>query len=172
MKKALVLIIGIAAWSLSHADALGDFRKKIDGLKAVQIGAYDISPSKQKGEWLRMAPAQVADLAYDVQQTSSLVSPYIAWVDMKVAQPVGVFSSEADARSSKPAARAFDMGMLYRVEFAYQDGRWVATRGHCDMILLAQSRKLTQKGEPAARWTCRPVACMGRVSPFVEPLLR
>lgn len=174
MRKLLFYIL-LAASAAAQAEPLTDFRAKLDVLSNVNAGSARVSPpgAKQKGAWQRIGPERVAGVSYDVRKSDSLISPFVAWVEVKIVEPVDRFPSQSDAVANRNrlAKSSTEIGTLYRVEFAYRDGRWTPNRGQCDLDVVAQARKLVASIEPPASMDVSSGRCMGKESPFVRALL-
>ena len=88
--------------SLGASDPVGEFRHLLSSIPNQRFSEHDNPWS----EWWK-------NIEYDVRKTDSLVSPYIATLDVDVFE----FSTK---EQSDPSSRHH-----YDVNFAYQDGKWV-----------------------------------------------
>lgn len=129
---ATALISGGAAAQAPDNAALASFERIARACQASYAAQppEDVAFVKSSGKWAKRARSR-AEISYDVQRTSSLVTPFQGVLLVKQQLNSDRADSEAAARALQVAA-AGGLVLLERLEFAYQGNRWVLTGGQSD----------------------------------------
>lgn len=144
-----ILALSVAADGTVSADsALAGFELKVQAVgkfleQPRKIALVDGWPPAPGGRIYKVAKVQLVSSAYDVQRTDSLVSPYVARLDLTILQTenarcgdVKGYRENVGWSQAAKAIEAADRGDCYgepsrggpyvlRFSYAHQGGRWV-----------------------------------------------
>jgi hypothetical protein len=144
MRHIFLAALGVLVslpWA-AQAEPLAEFKARLQRVQAITapvlVQASRAKPKKgqKRPEWLR-TQATLDDVRYDVRRTDSLVSPFVAWVELKISERSESYSSEAEARATTgPVKHDRRLGYVYRLDYAYRDSQWVFARGWCSLEAL------------------------------------
>jgi len=117
-----------------------------------QIKFFEKQKAGQKVHGVKVSTAQpdrwgrlfekIEVLRYDVKRTDSLVTPFTAFVFLRVVSYYEFYPTEADARQQqnrmlKPAGGSTPP-LLFHLDYGYQKGKWQFVSGKCDWELMVR----------------------------------
>ncbi len=130
-KRPLLLCLAIVAStnSFSQGQPLPDFERIVNKCKQSFSQVYeDIWQASNSSAWIKRV-TWPGSVKYDVKRTDSLVSPYIAHIEIESVVVGARAGSEAEAQALPVSQDGPLARRTTRIEFAYQDGKWLAQSG-------------------------------------------
>lgn len=178
MLRLAVYLFALVSWS-AEAEPLSEFKGRLDRIRTVVLPPAQVTTSKappkrgkKQSEWLRTEPT-LDNIRYDVRRTDSLVSPFLAWVELEVSKRMDTYPSEQQARAASGPVKGHGLKYFFRLDFAYQDKKWVLARGWCSLSLLVSTDRTLHGSEKHYPIDPASGGCFGdkEVGIFVKPLL-
>lgn len=134
------------------------FLSAVDACRAAVAAYVPPGPARNtSGKWVALGLRQASVEAADATSSTSIVTPWLGWVKLRVIQAGQLFEDEAAARSAQPAITGRPLASVDLLKLAWSDGRW--------KLIGGQSEILNDDGTPLTKIAQTVAALRGARSP-------